>query len=95
MRFYTGTQFPAAYKHNIFIAEHGSWNRSKKTGYNITRVVLDAKGKVVKHEAFATGFLQGESFWGRPADVQVTKDGSLLVSDDVAGAIYRISYKKK
>ena len=95
MRFYTGTQFPAAYKNNIFIAEHGSWNRVKKTGYNISRVVLDAKGKALKVEEFATGFLQGETFWGRPADVQMMKDGSLLVSDDVAGAIYRISYKKK
>ena len=95
MRFYTGTQFPAAYKNNIFIAEHGSWNRVKKTGYNISRVVLDANGKALKVEEFATGFLQGETFWGRPADVQMMKDGSLLVSDDVAGAIYRISYKKK
>ena len=95
MRFYTGAQFPAAYKNNIFIAEHGSWNRVKKTGYNISRVVLDANGKALKVEEFATGFLQGETFWGRPADVQMMKDGSLLVSDDVAGAIYRISYKKK
>ena len=95
MRFYTGTQFPAAYKNNIFIAEHGSWNRVKKSGYNISRVVLDANGKALKVEEFATGFLQGETFWGRPADVQMMKDGSLLVSDDVAGAIYRISYKKK
>ena len=95
MRFYTGAQFPAAYKNNIFIAEHGSWNRAKKTGYNISRVVLDANGKALKVEEFATGFLQGETFWGRPADVQMMKDGSLLVSDDVAGAIYRISYKKK
>lgn len=95
MRFYTGAQFPAAYKNNIFIAEHGSWNRVKKSGYNISRVVLDAKGKALKVEEFATGFLQGETFWGRPADVQMMKDGSLLVSDDVAGAIYRISYKKK
>lgn len=94
MRFYTGKQFPAEFKNNIFIAEHGSWNRAKKTGYNITRVVLDAKGKVVKHEPFATGWLNGEEFWGRPADVQVALDGSLLVSDDVAGAIFRISYKK-
>ena len=67
---------------------------NQKTGYNISRVVLDAKGRA-SVEPFATGFLQGETFWGRPADVQVTKDGSLLVSDDVAGAIYRISYKKK
>ena len=95
MRFYTGAQFPGEYKNNIFIAEHGSWNKAKKSGYNISRVVLDAKGKIVKYEPFATGFLQGETFWGRPADVQVMKDGSLLVSDDVAGAIYKISYKKK
>jgi glucose/arabinose dehydrogenase len=94
MRFYTGTQFPAEYRNNIFIAEHGSWNRTKKTGYNVTRVVLDDKGKVVKHEPFATGWLQGEAFWGRPADVQVAPDGALLVSDDVAGAIFRIAYKK-
>jgi glucose/arabinose dehydrogenase len=94
MRFYTGAQFPAEYKNNIFIAEHGSWNRSKKTGFNISRVVLDAAGKPSKLETFATGFLQGETFWGRPADVHIASDGSLLVSDDVAGAIYRISYKK-
>jgi glucose/arabinose dehydrogenase len=94
MRFYTGNQFPAEYRNNIFIAEHGSWNRTKKTGYNVSRVVLDDKGKIVKYEPFATGWLQGENFWGRPADVQVAPDGSLLVSDDVAGAIFRIAYKK-
>ena len=64
MRFYTGKQFPAEFKNNIFIAEHGSWNRSKKTGFNVTRVVLDAKGKVVKHEPFATGWLNGEAVLG-------------------------------
>ena len=94
MRFYTGKMFPADYKNNIFIAEHGSWNRTKKTGYNVSRVVIDGSGKVVKYETFAEGFLQGETFWGRPADVQVMPDGSLLVSDDVAGAIYRIAYKR-
>lgn len=94
MRFYTGNMFPKEYKDNIFIAEHGSWNRTKKSGYNITRAVLDKSGKVVKLEKFAEGWLQGENFWGRPADVQVMADGSLLVSDDTAGAIYRISYKK-
>jgi glucose/arabinose dehydrogenase len=94
MRFYTGTQFPAEYRNNIFIAEHGSWNRTKKSGYGVYRVVLDAKGNVTKYEPFATGWLQGDQFWGRPADVQVAPDGSLLVSDDVAGAIFRISYKK-
>jgi glucose/arabinose dehydrogenase len=94
MRFYTGRQFPAEYRNNIFIAEHGSWNRTKKAGFNVSRVVLDASGQVVKYEPFATGFLQGEDHWGRPVDVQVAPDGALLVSDDVAGAIYRITYKR-
>jgi glucose/arabinose dehydrogenase len=94
MRFYTGAQFPAEYRNNIFIAEHGSWNRTRKVGYQVSRVVVDAKGTFVKKEAFLDGFLQGDGFFGRPADVEVAKDGSLLVSDDVAGAIYRVSYKK-
>ena len=93
MRFYTGTQFPAAYRNQIFIAEHGSWNRSRKIGYRVTLVTLDAAGKAVSYRPFAEGWLQGESAWGRPADVFVAPDGSLLVSDDLAGAIYRISYR--
>jgi glucose/arabinose dehydrogenase len=93
MRFYTGSMFPAEYRNNIFIAEHGSWNRTKKSGYNVTRVVLDKSGKVVKVEPFVEGWLQGDQFWGRPADVHVLPDGSLLVSDDVAGAIFRVAYK--
>jgi glucose/arabinose dehydrogenase len=91
MRFYTGTQFPAAYNNRIFIAEHGSWNRSRKIGYRVTTVTLDG-GKAVRYEPFATGWLRGESAWGRPADVLVAPDGALLVSDDHAGAIYRIRY---
>jgi glucose/arabinose dehydrogenase len=94
MRFYTGKQFPAEYRNNIFIAEHGSWNRSKKIGYRVKRVVVEG-GRVVRQEVFAEGWLQGESAWGRPVDVEVMADGSLLVSDDYAGAIYRISYKGK
>jgi glucose/arabinose dehydrogenase len=94
MRFYSGSMFPRKFKNNIFIAEHGSWNRTKKSGYNISRVTLDKSGKVTKLEVFAQGWLQDEKFWGRPADVQVLADGSMLVSDDVAGAIYRISYAK-
>jgi glucose/arabinose dehydrogenase len=94
MRFYTGSQFPAEYKGNIFIAEYGSWNRTKKAGYQVVRVVLDAKNNPVKLEPFVTGWLQGEEYWGRPADVQVIKDGSLLISDGEAGAIYRVSYGK-
>ena len=93
MRFYTGTQFPVAYRNQIFIAEHGSWNRSRKTGYRITLVRVDASGTAVGYEPFAQGWLQGESVWGRPADVLVAPDGSLLVSDDHAGAIYRIRYR--
>jgi glucose/arabinose dehydrogenase len=94
MRFYTGTQFPAEYRNNIFIAEHGSWNRTKKTGYNVSRAVVDGGGKVTKVEPFVEGWLQGDKFWGRPADVFMLPDGSLLVSDDVAGAIFRVAVKK-
>ena len=92
MRFYTGASFPAEYRNNIFIAEHGSWNRSKKIGYRVARVVVEG-GRVLKHEVFAEGWLQGESVWGRPVDIEVMPDGSLLVSDDHAGAIYRIAYR--
>jgi glucose/arabinose dehydrogenase len=91
MRFYTGTQFPAAYRKQIFIAEHGSWNRSRKIGYRVSLVRIEG-GRAVSYQPFATGWLQGEQAWGRPADVLVMPDGSLLVSDDYAGAIYRISY---
>lgn len=93
MRFYTGNMFPENYKNQIFIAEHGSWNRSIPIGYRVTLVTLQGN-KAVKYEVFAEGWLQGESAWGRPVDVQVMPDGSLLVSDDKAGAIYRISYSK-
>ena len=92
MRFYTGTMFPAQYRNQVFIAEHGSWNRSSKIGYRITLVRLEG-GKAVAYEPFATGWLQGETVRGRPADVLVLPDGSLLVADDYAGAIYRISYR--
>jgi glucose/arabinose dehydrogenase len=91
MRFYTGTQFPAGYRNQIFIAEHGSWNRSKKIGYRITLVRIEGN-KPVAYEPFATGWLQDEKAWGRPVDVLVMPDGALLVSDDYAGAIYRITY---
>jgi glucose/arabinose dehydrogenase len=97
MRFYTGREFPAEYRNNIFIAEHGSWNRSKKIGYRVARVALDGQGRVLRHEPFIEGWLQvdgrgRESVWGRPADVLPMPDGSLLVSDDTAGAIYRVRY---
>ena len=93
MRFYTGTMFPAEYRNQIFIAEHGSWNRSVPIGYRISLVRLEGN-KAVKYEPFAEGWLQGSSAWGRPADVLVMPDGSLLVSDDKADTIYRIAYQK-
>jgi glucose/arabinose dehydrogenase len=92
MRFYTGQMFPAEYRNRIFIAEHGSWNRSRKVGYRLVTVTLDGD-TVTSHEPFATGWLQGEEEWGRPVDVLVMPDGALLVSDDRAGVIYRITYK--
>jgi glucose/arabinose dehydrogenase len=92
MRFYTGAQFPEEYRNNIFVAEHGSWNRSKPVGYRIKRLVVDGP-KVVKQEVFAEGWLDGDFVSGRPVDIEVLRDGSLLVSDDLAGAIYRISYR--
>jgi glucose/arabinose dehydrogenase len=91
MRFYTGSMFPAEYRNQIFIAEHGSWNRSKPIGYRVTLVRLKG-GRAASYETFAQGWLKGGSAWGRPVDVQVMPDGALLVSDDKAGAIYRISY---
>jgi glucose/arabinose dehydrogenase len=92
MRFYTGKMFPAQYRNRIFIAEHGSWNRSRKVGYRI--VAVDVSGKQPREEVFAEGWLQGENARGRPVDVLVMPDGALLVSDDASGAIYRISYRK-
>ncbi|WP_338811975.1 sorbosone dehydrogenase family protein [Bernardetia sp. Wsw4-3y2] len=93
MRFYTENQFPQEYKNQIFIAEHGSWNRSNKVGYRITLVKLEGN-KAISYEPFATGWLEGEENWGRPVDVIVNPEGALLVSDDYAGAVYKISYQK-
>lgn len=98
MRFYTGKMFPAEYRNNIFLARHGSWNRSTKQGYDVIRVVVDAKGKA-KPMPFLEGFLTDEKadppMWGRPVDVLVMRDGALLVSDDYNGILYRVSYGKK
>ncbi|MBI5667472.1 MAG: sorbosone dehydrogenase family protein [Chloroflexi bacterium] len=93
MRFYTGTMFPEEYTNQIFIAEHGSWNRTTPIGYRVSLVRLDEDGNGVAYEPFAEGWLQGGNAWGRPVDVLVMPDGALLVSDDQAGAIYRISYE--
>ncbi len=94
LKFYTGKMFPKKYQNQLFIAEHGSWNRSKKSGYKISLVkVVD--NKAVAYETFAEGWLDHESqdAWGRPVDILLMPDGSLLVSDDKSGTIYRISYK--
>lgn len=93
MRFYTGSQFPAEYRNGIFIAEHGSWNRDPKLGHRVAMVTLQGN-KAVKYESFIDGWLEGDNAWGRPVDVIVAPDGALLVSDDKAGAVYRVSYKK-
>ncbi|WP_266168626.1 PQQ-dependent sugar dehydrogenase [Dyella subtropica] len=92
LRFYEGNQFPAGYKGALIIAEHGSWNRTKKSGYRVMTVRLNGD-KVVSYEPLIDGFQQDEKAWGRPADVQPLPDGSLLVSDDQAGAVYRVTYQ--
>jgi glucose/arabinose dehydrogenase len=91
MRFYTGRMFPEKYRGGIFIAEHGSWNRSTPIGYRVSFVKIE-NGRATSYESFASGWLKGNTASGRPADVLVMPDGALLVSDDKAGRIYRISY---
>ena len=92
MRFYTGSMFPAEYRNAIFVARHGSWNKTKKIGGDIIVAKLNKDGTVKSWEPFITGFLQDNSYIGRPVDIAVMKDGSLLISDDYAGAVYRVSY---
>jgi glucose/arabinose dehydrogenase len=91
MRFYTGSMFPAEYRNQIFIAEHGSWNRSTPIGYRISLVRL-VEGRAVSYETFADGWLEDGDVWGRPVDLLAMPDGSMLVSDDYGGKIYRITY---
>ncbi|MEO1235093.1 MAG: PQQ-dependent sugar dehydrogenase [Myxococcota bacterium] len=94
MRFYTGKSFPSKYQGRIFVAEHGSWNRSRKVGYRVMTASVDTAGQVVAYEPFISGWLDEEAqqAWGRPVDVLVMPDGALLVSDDRAGAIYRVHH---
>lgn len=92
MRFYTGTMFPREYRNAAFIARHGSWNRTRKVGGDIVVAKLNVDGTVKSVEPFITGFLNNNEYWGRPVDVHVMKDGSMLISDDYAGAIYRVTY---
>ena len=93
MEFYTGRMFPDEYVNQVFIAEHGSWNRSKPIGYRVTLVRLDGN-ESLGYEVFADGWLQGDRAWGRPVDIELLPDGSMLVSDDFGDAIYRISYEQ-
>jgi len=93
MIFYTGEMFPETYENKILIAEHGSWNRTKPIGYRVMLVKLDGN-QPVSYTPFANGWLQGNKAWGRPVDILQLPDGSILVSDDSAGVIYRIYYEK-
>ncbi len=94
MEFYTAQQFPAEYRGDVFIAEHGSWNRSKKIGYRITMVEIDEHNNASGYKPFAEGWLDDGDVWGRPVDIELLPDGSMLVSDDFADAIYRIYYDR-
>lgn len=95
MIFYTGNMFPDSYKNQILIAQHGSWNRSKKIGYRIIKVTLK-NGQAVSHEPFIEGWLQpNEKVWGRPVDLLQLDDGSILISDDYSGTIYRVTYNQQ
>lgn len=91
-KFYTGSQFPAEYQGSAIVAEHGSWNRSKPVGYQLMRVKFDAQHRVTGTEVFIDGWLNNGEIWGRPTDLLQLPDGSLLVSDDYNGVIYRVSY---
>ncbi|MGB8401536.1 PQQ-dependent sugar dehydrogenase [Bradyrhizobium sp.] len=95
MRFYTGNMFPKSYKNAIIVARHGSWNRSKKVGGDVVLVKLNKDGTMKSTEPFITGFLEDNKYIGRPVDVLQMKDGSLLVSDDWNGAVYRVTYGKQ
>jgi hypothetical protein len=96
MTFYEASQFPAEYRGNIFAAEHGSWNRSKRTGYKVVRVIVKDGVPTGEYEDFATGFVVNDSeVWGRPVGVTVDKDGALLVSEDAGGTVWRITYSGK
>jgi glucose/arabinose dehydrogenase len=92
LRFYTGKSFPQEYRGRIFIAQHGSWNRSKKSGYRVIMVTLK-EGQVTKSEVFAEGWMEDEKVWGRPVDLMMMPDGAMLISDDHAGAVYRVQYR--
>jgi glucose/arabinose dehydrogenase len=95
LKFYTGKMFPGEYQNQIILAEHGSWDRSKKSGYKLSLVKVDGNGKATNYSTFASGWMDevSQKVWGRPVDVLLLPDGSMLVSDDQANVIYRITYK--
>ena len=92
LEFYSGDNFPREYQNRLLIAQHGSWNRSEKIGYRVMQAEVSG-GSMTAYEPFATGWLQGETVWGRPVDVEVLPDGSVLISDDWGGRIYRVWYE--
>ena len=91
--FYDNIKFPSKYQNSIFIALHGSWNRTKKSGYKVVFIKLDENGNYVSQEDFITGWLSNESAWGRPVSPFVMSNGSLLISDDKFNVIYKVTYK--
>ncbi len=94
--FYESGQFPAEFKGDAFVSLHGSWNRAKRTGYKVVRLLMKDGKPTGVYEDFLTGFVADDaSVWGRPVDVAVTKDGALLVTDDEGGAIWRVTYRGK
>ena len=94
LKFYSGNMFPKKFQGDLFIAEHGSWNRTKKIGYRITRVQIE-NNEAISYEPFIYGWLDEEEqeAWGRPVDILILNDGSMLISDDKADVIYRVTYK--
>lgn len=92
IKFYTGNSFPERYKNGAFVAQHGSWNRSKKVGYKVLFMKFE-NGEVISSETFIDGWLQGEESWGTPVTPLFLKDGSMLVSDDNSNSIFKITYK--
>lgn len=95
MVFHSGRGVSAQYRNALFVTEHGSWNRSSKVGYRVAALISSSNSKIPEYQAFVTGWKQGEEVWGRPSDVAVAADGSILIADDLAGAIYRVHYVGK
>jgi len=96
LTFYNSSQFPAEYRDDAFAVFHGSWNRSRRTGYKIVRIFLRNDQPTGEYEDFLTGFVINDSdVWGRPVGVAVAQDGSLLISEDGNGSIWRVSYRRQ